>query len=228
MQHIFVTNTDSSFGLGLVQHYAQRGAHVFAACPQPDRTAALQQICFRYPGAITPLQLDMINRDHIAAAFETVRARTSVLDILINNTEMNRKLLLDSLENASYAFRMYAIAPIMIARRLTPLLLSSACPRIINLASTEAIPSPEASPQIYTTNTGRQALKLYTQALAAELRSDGIHVMMMELGCLQSGLIATDDDLLRRVVSTTVKRITDEIDALDVISIHAASQTDVS
>lgn len=212
MKHVFVTNTDSPFGLGLIQHYAQHGASVFAACPYPDTADEFQQMSRRYPKAITLVQLDPINREHMAAAFDLVRSRTSVLDVLINNAEMNRKLFLDSLENASYAFRMNAIAPILLARRFTPLLLSSACPRIINIASGE--PVTHDSHQPYTYNTGRQALKLYTQALASELKIEGIHVLMMELGCMQAALISADEEIPRSVIAKTVARITSEIDIM--------------
>jgi NAD(P)-dependent dehydrogenase (short-subunit alcohol dehydrogenase family) len=220
MKTVFITNTDGTLGLSFVHHYVIHGAHVFAACPNPATADKLHLLAARYPGQITIVALDVINRDQITAARSVVQSKTDVLDILINNTEMNSSLFLDSLENASYAFRMNAIAPIMIARRFADLLQRSESPRVANIASNDLsfFLADTLPQQAYTYNTGKDALRLYTEALTADMALLGIQVLMLDVGCLQSSFSRHEETALRPILANTVQRITAQIDCPPAIS----------
>jgi NAD(P)-dependent dehydrogenase (short-subunit alcohol dehydrogenase family) len=214
MKTVFITNTHSPLGYTLVHHYLAYGAYVFAASPNPSVPDPLRMLSARYPDKMTVLCLDMMDRSHMTAALDVVRSKTTVLDLLINNTELNSALYLDSLKNAAYAFRMNAIAPILLARKFVDLLQNSDNPKIINLAaSDEAFYDAEAfSGSTYNYSTSKQALQLYSQGLAADLSEYGIEVMMLDVGCLQTGFSKWDEGSVRPIISNTVARITACID----------------
>jgi NAD(P)-dependent dehydrogenase (short-subunit alcohol dehydrogenase family) len=211
---VFITNTDGAFGFSLVYHYVTQGCSVFATCPRPEVADKLYTLSARYPGRLTIVQLDVTNRDQVATAHTIVEAKAGSLDVLINNTELNAKLYLDSLENAAFAFRMNAIAPIMIARKFVDLLQRSDEPKIANIMASDLdfATDETTSNQAYTYSTSKQALKLYSQALATELASQNILVRTFDLGCLQSPITKSDEVALRPIIATTAARIAALID----------------
>jgi NAD(P)-dependent dehydrogenase (short-subunit alcohol dehydrogenase family) len=214
MKTILITNSDSGLGFSLVYHYVAQGDCVFAATANPNAPDHLRMLATRYPGRLTVLHLDPTQHGQISAVCDLISAKTGVLDLLINNAELNKKLYLDSLENAAFAFRMNAIAPIMVARKFVHLLQHSAEPKIVNLvANNEYLYSADTGTgSSYNYSASKQALKLYSQELSRDLASHGIEVMMLDIGCLPSSASKYDEPSLRPIMHNTVSRITASIE----------------
>lgn len=115
--------SDGGIGSGLALVFQARGYHVFATARNPAKMAVLQSL----PN-LTLLTLDIVNKNHIQAALETVSAQTGgTLSYLINNAGRNHlmPLLDDDIEVARGIFDINVWGPLAITQAFAPLLIKA-------------------------------------------------------------------------------------------------------
>jgi NAD(P)-dependent dehydrogenase (short-subunit alcohol dehydrogenase family) len=183
--NIFVTGANRGLGLEFVRQYLDDGARVFAAARATS--PALQALAQQHPRALTVLTLDVSSDDDIAAAAAAVDVGS--LDVVINNAAVNKKGMgLGSYrrEGMLEAFAVNAVAPVLVAQALWPLLAKGARPRLVNIGTqvgSFATNSGGSSP-LYAAS--KAALHMYTRALARE--GNGVITIVVHPGWVQTDM----------------------------------------
>ncbi len=191
-ERVLVTGANRGLGWTFVQHYARRGARVFAGCRRPGDAEALRRLAGEYPRAITVLALDVTDEASIDDAVAHVAGDDDgSLDVLINNAGVSPRG--EAFANLTApgmhaVFAANAIAPMMVAQRCYPLLCRTEAPRIINISSSMGSLEKKDYGRHYSYASSKAALNMLTRATAHDLRDDGITVAALHPGWVRTDL----------------------------------------
>lgn len=215
MERIFITGANRGLGLEFVRQYAAAGACVFAACRDPERAPALTDIANQSAVDVRILPLDVTDGRAIDKAAETVAGDgTGQLDVLINNAGLSpRGERFDNIEAGDMlgVLHVNTVAPLMLARALHPCLRRSTRPRIVNISSAMGSLERKDYGRHYSYATSKAGLNMVTRAAAHDLRDDGIVVVSMHPGWVQTDLGGVQATLSPR---ESVRGIKDVIEGL--------------
>ena len=171
---ILVTGGTSGIGRQFAIHFAAEGAKVIA-CGRNDM--ALRKLQTEHP-TIEAIQCDITARPNVLTLVETIRDRYGMLDVLVNNAGiMERVDLLEesvSDERIAHEIAVNLTGPILLTRRLLPLLRSGRSPMIVMVTSGYALLPATRAPTYSATKAG---LRSFTLALRRQLRGVGIRVV---------------------------------------------------
>lgn len=182
-----VTGANRGIGAALVDALAAAGVKKIYAAAR-DITS-LEPLAQRHPDLVEPVLLDVTNPGHIAALAEKIPA----LDILINNAGIASGCNLTSsntLETARREMETNFFGPLQLTPALLPQLRQSKQAAIVNVAS---IVSFSNFPNVAPYSISKAAVHSYTQGLRAELAADGIQVMGVYPGPVDTGMTAEWD-----------------------------------
>ena len=189
MLRILITGANSGIGLAMTQQYLQRGERVFATCRQPAEASALAELGIAYPDHLSVLPLDVTDNATIDAAAETVSAQVDGLDLLINNAgffpkdENINNLDAQTMLNT---FHINAVGPIMVVQRFLGLLRAGNDAKVVNVSSQLGSLNRTTGKGYYSYNSSKAALNMLTRILAHDLRAEGIVVVTVHPGWVQT------------------------------------------
>ncbi len=200
MQRVLITGANRGLGLEFVRQCLARGARVFAGCRNPENAGDLQTLSATYPGQLTILTLDVTDEATIDASVETIRSQVDGLDLLINNAGAfprgETPTNLDA-ETMLQAFHLNSVAPMIVAQRCLDLLRAGNQPKIVNISSKMGSLwwKEREGGGDYSYCSSKAALNMLTRTLAFDLRSDGIIVVAMQPGWVQTDMGGGSADL---------------------------------
>ena len=183
---VLVTGAASGVGRATARVFAAEGAQV--AVTDYDGVGA-QKVADEITadgGTARHWPLDVADPDLIKRAVEDIAAHFGGLDILVNNAGISVRASIDDPtydETWSRALAVLLSAHQRIIRAALPHLRRSKCPRIVNIASTEALGATALHSAYSAAKAGVTGL---TRSLAVELGRDGITV-----NCICPGPITT-------------------------------------
>jgi 3-oxoacyl-[acyl-carrier protein] reductase len=196
---VIVTGAASGMGRATAEVFAAEGAHVAAI----DITeGALNEVVAGIRargGSAEAYVLDLADGDAIRSIVGAIAARFGGVDAIVNNAGISAFSPIDS---ESYdqvwdrAFSILITAQQRLIRAALPHLRKSAAPRIVNIASTEALgatsrDSPYAA--------AKAAVTGLTRALAVELGPEGVTVNCICPGPILTGMTAGVPDADKQV-----------------------------
>jgi NAD(P)-dependent dehydrogenase (short-subunit alcohol dehydrogenase family) len=214
MQRVFVTGANRGIGLELVRQMLLRGDRVFATCRQPELATELNRLQENHNGILTVLPLDVANKEAIDHAVSTVRGFADGLDALFNNAGVGggREPLGQIIENdLVQTYRVNAVAPLMIAQALLPLLEKGDRPAIVNITSRMGSIDDNGSGGYYAYRASKAALNMLNKSLAIDLARNSIISVVIHPGWVQTDMGGQGAPL---PVSDSVKGILQVIDTL--------------
>ncbi len=200
MQRVLITGANRGLGLEFVRQCLARGARVFAGCRNPENAGDLQTLVVAHPEQLTILTLDVTDETTIDASVEIIRSQVDGLDLLINNagafprdetpTNLNAETMLQT-------FHLNSVAPMIVAQRCLDLLRAGNQPKIVNISSKMASLwwKEKEGGRDYSYCSSKAALNMLTRTLAFDLRSDGIIVVAMQPGWVQTDMGGSSADL---------------------------------
>lgn len=213
MKTVLITGANRGMGRAYVEHYAGRGWRVLAAC----RTLANAEALSEGREAVVPIPIDQADEASIASLDEQLQDES--IDLVINNAGVSGEEPLEAWTAAEFErqLRVNAIGPALVVQALLPRLKAGANgavgAKVVNVSSGmgSLTANPNLTSGLDAYAASKAALNMLTRRLAEQLREQGVTVVAINPGWVQTemgGPGAPTD------TATAVARITDTIERL--------------
>ena len=183
---VLVTGAASGMGRATARVFAAEGANVAVTDYMAEGAAAVAAEITASGGRAKAWKLDVASRDDIKTVVDEVAKHFGGLDIVVNNAGISVRLAIDDdgYEEAwAKGLAVMLTAHPRVIRAALPYLRQSKSPRIVNIASTEALGATALHSPYSAAKAGVTGL---TRSLAVELGREGITV-----NCICPGPITT-------------------------------------
>lgn len=187
---VLVTGAASGMGRATAELFAAEGANVAATDVSEAAVQALADKLAAQGLSAAGWALDVSDPHAILRVTDAVAERFGGLDILVNNAGISAFSPVDSETYEAVwdrALLVLLTAHQRLVRAALPHLRKSACPRIVNIASTEALGATARDSPYAAAKAGVTGL---TRALAVELGKEGITVNCICPGPILTGMTA--------------------------------------
>lgn len=189
-KRIVITGAAQGIGRAIAERFAAEGARLLLADIDGDKVAAVaaalgQQAC----------RTDVAQKAEVEALIAAAVVQLGGLDVLVNNAGISAFCPIDDDDHYDLIWDR-AVAVLLTAhqrlvRAALPHLRQSTSPRIVNIASTEALGATSRNSPYCAAKAGVTGL---TRALAVELGKDGITVNCICPGPIDTGMTANVPD----------------------------------
>jgi len=185
---VLITGAASGMGRATAEVFAAEGAHVACTDIAAEGVREVADDIVHRGLSAEAWTLDIADPAAITLVTDAVAARFGGIDILVNNAGISAFAPIDA-ENYeavwSRAFTILITAQQRLIRAALPHLRKSAAPRIVNIASTEAL---GATSRDSPYSAAKAAVTGLTRALAVELGPEGITVNCICPGPILTGM----------------------------------------
>ena len=183
---VLVTGAASGMGRATARVFADEGANVAVTDYEAEAAEKVAREIAATGGSAKAWRLDVSNPDDITAVVDDAASHFDGLDILVNNAGISVRGAIDDAgydEAWARGLSVLLTAHQRSIRAALPWLRKSNCPRIVNIASTEALGATALHSAYSAAKAGVTGL---TRSLAVELGREGITV-----NCICPGPITT-------------------------------------
>lgn len=174
----FITGASRGFGREWAIAALDRGDKVVATARD---TATLADLAGKYGDALLPLQLDVNDRAADFAAVKQAHEHFGRLDIVVNNAGYGQFGFIEELSEAEARDQIETnvFGALWVTQAALPFLRAQRSGHIIQVSSIGGI---TAFPLVGMYHASKWALEGFSQSLAQEVASFGIHVTLIEPG----------------------------------------------
>ncbi|NTX01388.1 SDR family oxidoreductase [Myxococcus sp. CA040A] len=186
--NLVITGANRGIGLELTRQYLARGDTVHAGAREPAEARELTTLADASGGRLRVYALD-VTSDESVRAFAA--ALTEPVDLLINNAgrRTRRDDLEDvSLEDALQMLQVNALGALRVTRAVLPRLRGTPGAKIASLSSGLGSITDNTSGGGYGYRMSKAALNMATRSLAADLRGEGLIVVTISPGWVQTDM----------------------------------------
>lgn len=174
----FITGTSRGFGREWAIAALERGDRVAATARD---VATLDDLVARFGEAILPIALDVTDRAADFAAVAQAHDHFGRLDVVVNNAGYGQFGFIEELSEADARdqFETNVFGALWITQAALPYLRAQRSGHVIQVSSIGGI---TAFPNVGIYHASKWALEGFSQSLAQEVESFGIHVTLIEPG----------------------------------------------
>ncbi|MCW2820075.1 MAG: short-chain dehydrogenase/reductase [Marmoricola sp.] len=174
----FITGASRGFGREWTIAALERGDRVAATARD---TSTLDDLVERYGDALLPLSLDVTDRTADFAAVQQAAEHFGRLDIVINNAGYGHFGFVEELSEQDFRAQMETnlFGAMWITQAALPFMRAQGSGHILQVSSIGGI---SAFPLVGAYHASKWALEGFSQSLAQEVASFGIHVTLVEPG----------------------------------------------
>lgn len=191
---VLVTGAASGMGRATAQVFAQEGAKVIVTDVDAEHAEAVAEGIRQQGGQARAWALDVSDGQAIKQVVQQAAEHFGGLDAVVNNAGISVNVEIDDPEydaRMEHAMAVLLTAHPRIIRAALPYLRRSKSPRIVNIASTEAL-GATAGFSIYS--AAKAGVTGLTRSLAVELGREGITVNCICPGPIDTGMTARIPD----------------------------------
>ena len=172
----FITGASRGFGRIWTEAALSRGDRVAATARDPKTLAALQK---KYGENVLALQLDVTDRAAVQKSVTQAPAHFGQLDVVVNNAGYGPFGMVEEVseQQARDQFETNFYGALWVTQAALPLLRAQGSGHIIQISSIGGL---LALPNLGLYNASKWALEGLSQALAAEVKTFGINVTLVE------------------------------------------------
>lgn len=173
---IFITGASRGFGKIWATAFLERGDKVAAAV---RNTESLKELVEQYGDAVLPIQLDVTNRAASFAAISKAKAHFGQIDVVINNAGYGLFGTIEetSEQEARDQIEVNVFGLLWVTQAAIPVMREQGHGHIIQLSSALGLVT---APALGLYNASKFAVEGLSETLAAEVKSFGIHVTLLE------------------------------------------------
>ena len=198
---IVVTGATAGIGLGCVRAFCAAGHRVVGVARNEENLATLEKELDGFAGVVC----DIADEAALATLGERVASAGDggAVDVLVNNAGYGAAGPVETVPLAEWKaqFDTNVFGTIGVTQAVLPLLRQSSRPRIVNVSSVAgSVHAPFFGPYY----SSKHALECISKALRMELRSQGIDVVMIAPGAVDTGFASNEDAMLERAASESV------------------------
>lgn len=225
-----VTGASKGLGLAWARRLAKDGYRVLLTARTLKQAETATLPLLNEGLEVCPMKLDISNTRDIQKLKKTIADNFGRLDLLINNAGINsgtrakgdkalqaKNLHIEELD-ASELLSMVevnAIAPILLAQELRPILTKSDHPKVINIGSWLGSVSLKSNGGNYSYAVSKSALNMMNRAFAFDVLQDNIISVVVNPGWVQTdmgGMRAkfTADESVNNLLTHVVDKISSE------------------
>lgn len=183
----FITGTSTGFGRELAEAALEAGNQVVATARKPE---VLAELTAKYGDNVLAVALDVTKPDTIAAAVEAAKAKFGRIDVLVNNAGYavvgGFEEITDAQFRDQYETNVFGVLNVL--RAALPILRTQKSGYVLNVSSVVGL---TAMPALSAYASSKFALEGISEALAAELKPLGIHVVLVEPGSFRTAFGTT-------------------------------------
>ena len=174
----FITGASRGFGREWTIAALERGDRVAATARD---IGTLQDLLDRYGDALTPLELDVTDRDADFAAVAEAHRALGRLDVVVNNAGYGHFGMVEELSEDDVRRQLETnfFGALWVTQAALPILRAQRSGHIVQVSSIGGI---SAFPLVGAYHASKWALEGLSQALAQEVADFGIHVTLVEPG----------------------------------------------
>lgn len=164
-----VTGAASGIGRLLAMKLSGLGANLILWDRNEIELASVEQELLTNGQSVRTQSLDLRDREAIDAALRELAVESVCVDILVNNAGIVSGCLVTQFSDSDVedVFRVNAIAPITVTRRLLPSMIARGKGHVVNVASAAGL---MGSPQLSVYSATKAALIAFDESLRLELR----------------------------------------------------------
>jgi len=191
---VLVTGAASGMGRATARVFAAEGAHVAVTDFAAEGAGKVADEITAGGGTAKAWRLDVADGDEIKAVVGDIAGHFGSLDIVINNAGISVRVAIDDDgydEAWAKGLAVLLTAQQRVIRAALPYLRKSKSPRIVNIASTEALGATALHSPYAAAKAGVTGL---TRSLAVELGRDGITVNCICPGPIETAMTARISD----------------------------------
>ncbi|MEH3155982.1 MAG: SDR family oxidoreductase [Gordonia paraffinivorans] len=174
----FITGTSRGFGREWAIAALDRGDKVAATARD---TSSLDDLVERYGDAILPIELDVTDREADVAAVARAHEHFGRLDVVVNNAGYGQFGFVEEVSEAEARAQIETnvFGALWVTQAALPYLREQRSGHIVQVSSIGGI---SAFPNVGLYHASKWALEGFSQSLAQEVESFGIHVTLVEPG----------------------------------------------
>ncbi len=195
---ILITGSNRGIGLEMVRQLAPRADVVVATCRRPDEADDLAALAAEHPDTIDVVELDVADPASIQDTRDDIADRYERVDVLFNNAGVNGGGTADTfdtvdLDTLMHTFRINAAGPHLMTQAFASLLRAGAsagsAAAVVNITSQlGSIANTKGRGTWHSYKASKAALNMLSRLQAHELRSDGVIVVAMHPGWVQTDM----------------------------------------
>lgn len=194
---VVITGASTGIGRATARYLAARGVRVFAGVRRPQDAEALRG---EGGGGVTPVQLDVTDRQSIARAASEVEAALDGEGLLglVNNAGIGIGAPLEfiDLDELRRQLEVNVIGPVAVTQAFLAQIRTRRG-RIVNVGS---IGGRIAQPIMGPYNASKYALEALSDSLRMELGAWGIHVSLVEPGAIATAIWEKTDTYAEQMI----------------------------
>jgi NAD(P)-dependent dehydrogenase (short-subunit alcohol dehydrogenase family) len=174
----FITGCSRGFGREWAIAALERGDHVAATARD---TSSLDDLVQKYGEAILPIELDVTDRAADFAAVQRAAEHFGRLDIVVNNAGYGHFGFVEEVSESEFRAQLETntFGAMWVTQAALPIMREQGSGHILQVSSIGGI---SAFPLVGAYHASKWALEGFSQALAQEVASFGIHVTLVEPG----------------------------------------------